>query len=139
MYTNLLCSSCCVFLTDLRKQEETGQLIQPVVFVFLVLVSVLLYFAVSLMDPGFILSDNSNLQVKCQLSGEWYPSDIIHFVIFLCLFGKHRCYLLIYLRKSCFKEYINVYFPSMTVCQNPSLIVTLNIQHPKMSRYGHFW
>uniref|UniRef100_A0A665WMD6 Palmitoyltransferase n=1 Tax=Echeneis naucrates TaxID=173247 RepID=A0A665WMD6_ECHNA len=47
----------------LRKQEETGQLVQPVLFVLLVLVSVLLYFAVSLMDPGFILSDDSDLQV----------------------------------------------------------------------------
>lgn len=48
---------------ELRKQEETGQLVQPVLFVLLVLVSVLLYFAVSLMDPGFILSDDSDLQV----------------------------------------------------------------------------
>ncbi|KAE8284682.1 putative palmitoyltransferase ZDHHC12 [Larimichthys crocea] len=48
--------------TQLRKQEETGQLVQPVLFVLLVLVSVLLYFAVSLMDPGFILSEDSDLQ-----------------------------------------------------------------------------
>ncbi|CAB1332450.1 unnamed protein product [Coregonus sp. 'balchen'] len=48
--------------TDLRKQEERGELIQPVLFVLLVLVSVLLYFAVSLMDPGFVLSDGSDLQ-----------------------------------------------------------------------------
>ncbi|KAG7273773.1 hypothetical protein CRUP_003273, partial [Coryphaenoides rupestris] len=48
--------------TDLRKQEEDGQLVQPVLFVLLVLVSVLLYFAVSLMDPGFILSDDNGLQ-----------------------------------------------------------------------------
>lgn len=48
---------------ELRKQEETGQLVQPVLFVLLVLVSVLLYFAVSLMDPGFILSEDSDLQV----------------------------------------------------------------------------
>lgn len=52
----------CV-VTELRKQEETGQLVQPVLFVLLVLVSVLLYFAVSLMDPGFILSDDRDLQV----------------------------------------------------------------------------
>uniref|UniRef100_A0A8K9UHU8 Palmitoyltransferase n=1 Tax=Oncorhynchus mykiss TaxID=8022 RepID=A0A8K9UHU8_ONCMY len=44
------------------KQEERGELIQPVLFVLLVLVSVLLYFAVSLMDPGFVLSDGSDLQ-----------------------------------------------------------------------------
>jgi len=50
-------------VSDLRKQEEDGQLVQPVLFVLLVLVSVLLYFAVSLMDPGFILSDDNGLQV----------------------------------------------------------------------------
>ncbi|KAG2469870.1 ZDH12 palmitoyltransferase, partial [Polypterus senegalus] len=48
--------------TDLRKQEENGELLQPVLFVLLVLASVLLYFAVSLMDPGFILSDNEMKQ-----------------------------------------------------------------------------
>ncbi|MEQ2277072.1 hypothetical protein XENORESO_019142 [Xenotaenia resolanae] len=50
--------------TELRKQEETGQLLQPVLFVLLVLLSVLLYFAVSLMDPGFILSEEKDLQVS---------------------------------------------------------------------------
>ncbi|KAJ8285752.1 hypothetical protein GJAV_G00030530 [Gymnothorax javanicus] len=44
--------------TDLRKQEERDELVQPMLFAFLVLVSVLLYFAVSLMDPGFVLSDS---------------------------------------------------------------------------------
>lgn len=53
----------CVAVEELRKQEETGQLVQPVLFVLLVLVSVLLYLGVSLMDPGFILSDDSDLQV----------------------------------------------------------------------------
>ncbi|KAJ3605266.1 hypothetical protein NHX12_027316 [Muraenolepis orangiensis] len=43
-------------------QEEEGRLVQPVLFVLLVLASVLLYFAVSLMDPGFILSDDNGLQ-----------------------------------------------------------------------------
>ncbi|KAJ8263322.1 hypothetical protein COCON_G00157790 [Conger conger] len=43
--------------TDLRKQEEKDELMQPVLFVLLVLASVLLYFAVSLMDPGFVLTD----------------------------------------------------------------------------------
>ncbi|XP_048876695.1 palmitoyltransferase ZDHHC12-B isoform X2 [Brienomyrus brachyistius] len=46
--------------TDLRKKEESGDLFQPVLFVLLVLVSVLLYFAVSLMDPGFVLSEDSD-------------------------------------------------------------------------------
>ncbi|KAM6902246.1 palmitoyltransferase ZDHHC12-B [Xenentodon cancila] len=56
--------------TDLRRQEETGELVQPVLFVLLVLVSVLLYFAVSLMDPGFILSDDSNLQFMLGVTEE---------------------------------------------------------------------
>lgn len=58
----------CVLPAELRKQEETGQLVQPVLFVLLVLVSVLLYFAVSLMDPGFIMSDDSDLQVSARLN-----------------------------------------------------------------------
>nr|XP_020474446.1 probable palmitoyltransferase ZDHHC12 [Monopterus albus]XP_020474447.1 probable palmitoyltransferase ZDHHC12 [Monopterus albus] len=56
--------------TELRKQEETGQLVQPVLFVLLVLVSVLLYFTVSLMDPGFILSDDSDLQFTLGMTDE---------------------------------------------------------------------
>ena len=43
--------------TDLRKYEERGELTHPVVFASLVLISVMLYFTVSLMDPGFVLSD----------------------------------------------------------------------------------
>ncbi|XP_039904542.1 palmitoyltransferase ZDHHC12-B isoform X3 [Simochromis diagramma] len=56
--------------TELRKQEETGQLVQPVLFVLLVLLSVLLYFAVSLMDPGFILSDDTDLQFMLGVTEE---------------------------------------------------------------------
>uniref|UniRef100_A0A672R6I1 Palmitoyltransferase n=1 Tax=Sinocyclocheilus grahami TaxID=75366 RepID=A0A672R6I1_SINGR len=44
--------------TDLRKCQERGDLVQPVVFSSVVLLSVLLYFTVSLMDPGFVLSDS---------------------------------------------------------------------------------
>lgn len=44
--------------TDLRKCQERGELVQPVVFISVVLLSVLLYFTVSLMDPGFVLSDS---------------------------------------------------------------------------------
>ncbi|XP_070761014.1 palmitoyltransferase ZDHHC12-B-like isoform X2 [Enoplosus armatus] len=43
--------------TDLRKCEERGELLLPVLFFLLVVLSVLLYFAVSLMDPGFVLTD----------------------------------------------------------------------------------
>uniref|UniRef100_A0A671S999 Palmitoyltransferase n=1 Tax=Sinocyclocheilus anshuiensis TaxID=1608454 RepID=A0A671S999_9TELE len=39
----------------LRKCQERGDLVQPVVFSSVVLLSVLLYFTVSLMDPGFVL------------------------------------------------------------------------------------
>ncbi|KAG5834946.1 palmitoyltransferase ZDHHC12-B-like isoform X1 [Anguilla rostrata] len=53
--------------TDLRKQEETGELAQPVLFVTLVLLSVLLYFAVSLMDPGFVLADDDDGEAKLTL------------------------------------------------------------------------
>ncbi|KAG7489429.1 putative palmitoyltransferase ZDHHC12 [Solea senegalensis] len=44
--------------TDLRKCEERGELLLPLLFFFLVVLSLLLYFAVSLMDPGFILTDS---------------------------------------------------------------------------------
>ncbi|XP_042618942.1 palmitoyltransferase ZDHHC12-A-like [Cyprinus carpio] len=44
--------------TDLGKCRERGDLLQPVVFISVVLLSVLLYFTVSLMDPGFVLSDS---------------------------------------------------------------------------------
>ncbi|XP_028919527.1 palmitoyltransferase ZDHHC12 isoform X2 [Ornithorhynchus anatinus] len=40
--------------TELRQQEAHGELLQPLLFVLLVLCSVLLYFAVSLMDPGYV-------------------------------------------------------------------------------------
>ncbi|XP_075434722.1 palmitoyltransferase ZDHHC12 isoform X1 [Ascaphus truei] len=43
--------------TDLRQNEARGKLLQPLAFVSLVLCSVLLYFVVSLMDPGYVLSD----------------------------------------------------------------------------------
>ncbi|KAL0965148.1 hypothetical protein UPYG_G00277410 [Umbra pygmaea] len=56
--------------TDLRKQEETGDLFQPVLFVLLVLISVLLYFAVSLMDPGFVLSDCRDLEFTLGITEE---------------------------------------------------------------------
>ncbi|KAM4616705.1 palmitoyltransferase ZDHHC12-B-like [Polymixia lowei] len=45
--------------TDLRRCEENGELMQPILFSLLVLLSVMLYFTVSLMDPGFVLSDTT--------------------------------------------------------------------------------
>ncbi|XP_063066448.1 palmitoyltransferase ZDHHC12-B [Engraulis encrasicolus] len=56
--------------TELRKQEETGQLFKPVLFVTLVLVSVLLYFGVSLMDPGFVLCDDRDVQFTLGVTEE---------------------------------------------------------------------
>ncbi|XP_061459538.1 palmitoyltransferase ZDHHC12 isoform X1 [Rhineura floridana] len=43
--------------TDLRRQAERGDLLRPLLFLSLVLCSVLLYFAVSLMDPGYVEQD----------------------------------------------------------------------------------
>ncbi|KAG7219196.1 hypothetical protein INR49_006289 [Caranx melampygus] len=43
--------------TDLRRCEERGELLLPLLFFLLVVLSVLFYFVVSLMDPGFVLSD----------------------------------------------------------------------------------
>ncbi|XP_061586637.1 palmitoyltransferase ZDHHC12-B-like [Cololabis saira] len=43
--------------TDLRRCEERGELLLPALFFLIVVLSVLLYFAVSLMDPGFVLTD----------------------------------------------------------------------------------
>uniref|UniRef100_H3C8P8 Palmitoyltransferase n=1 Tax=Tetraodon nigroviridis TaxID=99883 RepID=H3C8P8_TETNG len=56
--------------TELRRQEQPGQPGQPVLFVLLVLVSVLLYLAVSLMDPGFILAEDAGLQVPLGVTEE---------------------------------------------------------------------
>ncbi|XP_059684820.1 palmitoyltransferase ZDHHC12 [Gavia stellata] len=53
--------------TDLQKQEERGELLQLLIFVLLVLCSVLLYFKVSLMDPGFVKSEE---EVKAGKSEE---------------------------------------------------------------------
>lgn len=48
---------CPCVCADLRRCEEQGELLLPVLFFLLVVLSVLFYFAVSLMDPGFVLSD----------------------------------------------------------------------------------
>uniref|UniRef100_A0A672J3A0 Palmitoyltransferase n=1 Tax=Salarias fasciatus TaxID=181472 RepID=A0A672J3A0_SALFA len=45
--------------TDIRRCEERGELLLPSLFVLLVLLSVLFYFTVSLMDPGFVLTDSA--------------------------------------------------------------------------------
>ncbi|XP_016310438.1 probable palmitoyltransferase ZDHHC12 [Sinocyclocheilus anshuiensis] len=81
--------------TDLRRQEETGELTLPVLFVLLVLVSVLLYFAVSLMDPGFVLSDDCDLQVKTRIpppSHYIYILQDVHTLVSAYVEGRvHKC------------------------------------------------
>ncbi|XP_025904938.1 probable palmitoyltransferase ZDHHC12 [Nothoprocta perdicaria] len=52
--------------TDLRRREERGELLQPVLFVLLVLCSVLLYLKVSLMDPGFVKADEEGQAGKTE-------------------------------------------------------------------------
>lgn len=54
----------CVSFVDLRKCEEQGELLLPLLFLLLVVLSVLMYFAVSLMDPGFVVSDTAKVP-KC--------------------------------------------------------------------------
>uniref|UniRef100_A0A672YQG6 Palmitoyltransferase n=1 Tax=Sphaeramia orbicularis TaxID=375764 RepID=A0A672YQG6_9TELE len=44
--------------TDLRRCEERGELLLPLLFFLVVVLSALLYFTVSLMDPGFVLTDS---------------------------------------------------------------------------------
>ncbi|XP_030063765.1 palmitoyltransferase ZDHHC12 [Microcaecilia unicolor] len=44
---------------DLHHQKQFGDLSHPLLFVLLVLCSVLLYFAVSLMDPGYVTCDGN--------------------------------------------------------------------------------
>lgn len=66
---------CTVFVcADLRKCEERGELLLPVLFFLLVVLSVLLYFAVSLMDPGFVLTDT----VKVQLTNKTHITKAKH-------------------------------------------------------------
>ncbi|XP_027725623.1 probable palmitoyltransferase ZDHHC12 [Vombatus ursinus] len=43
--------------TELKQQEARGELLQPLLFILLVLCSLLLYLAVSLMDPGYVGPD----------------------------------------------------------------------------------
>lgn len=45
--------------TELRRCEERGELLLPLLFLLLVVLSVLMYFAVSLMDPGIVLADSA--------------------------------------------------------------------------------
>lgn len=59
---------CCVS-AELRRCEERGELLLPLVFLLLVVLSVLLYFSVSLMDPGFVHPDTVKVQHKAKQLG----------------------------------------------------------------------
>lgn len=71
-------------LSDLQKQEERGELLRPLLFVSLVVCSVLLYFKVSLMDPGFVKAEEeeqvylraeeSGLAIKCIVFFFFFPA-----------------------------------------------------------------
>ncbi|NXG48415.1 ZDH12 palmitoyltransferase, partial [Psilopogon haemacephalus] len=64
--------------SDLQKQEERGELLQPLTFVLLVLCSVLLYFRVSLMDPGFVKPEGAEAgkQEAESSAVSWVPGGI---------------------------------------------------------------
>ncbi|XP_034027100.1 probable palmitoyltransferase ZDHHC12 isoform X2 [Thalassophryne amazonica] len=47
--------------TDLRRDEDQGEFLGPLLFFLLVMGSVLLYLTVSLMDPGFVLTDTGKV------------------------------------------------------------------------------
>lgn len=63
------------FPTDLKKCEQQGDLLLPILFIFLVVLSVLLYFAVSLMDPGFVLTDTVKVDVTLAKKVNSTPSN----------------------------------------------------------------
>ncbi|XP_071621879.1 palmitoyltransferase ZDHHC12 isoform X1 [Heliangelus exortis] len=70
--------------TDLQKQEESGELLQPLGFVLLVLCSVLLYFKVSLMDPGFVKSEEEEKADKSEEQSMVIPQAPSHIKLRRC-------------------------------------------------------
>lgn len=58
-------------VTELRRCEERGELLLPLLFLLLVVLSVLMYFAVSLMDPGFVLTDAAKVQHDTKVHRAW--------------------------------------------------------------------
>ncbi|XP_029017140.1 palmitoyltransferase ZDHHC12-B-like isoform X2 [Betta splendens] len=65
--------------TDLRRYEEQGELLLPVLFFLVVVLSVLFYFAVSLMDPGFVLTDTvEDLQTSDEEKDLMIPQTSTH-------------------------------------------------------------
>lgn len=70
------------YLSDLQKQEERGELLQPLIFVLLVLCSVLLYFKVSLMDPGFVKPEEEEKVKPFMTRTTWSSSKVCSFLLF---------------------------------------------------------
>lgn len=59
---------------------------QPVVFSLLVLLSVMLYFTVSLMDPGFVLSDSVKVSLNPHQPCPKTPFDKMYSILILHYF-----------------------------------------------------
>ncbi|XP_065504639.1 palmitoyltransferase ZDHHC12 [Caloenas nicobarica] len=70
--------------TDLQKQEERGELLQPLLFISLVLCSVLLYFRVSLMDPGFVKAEEEEQGGKSEEQSMMIPQVPSNIKMRLC-------------------------------------------------------
>uniref|UniRef100_A0A8C5QYM9 Palmitoyltransferase n=1 Tax=Leptobrachium leishanense TaxID=445787 RepID=A0A8C5QYM9_9ANUR len=51
--------------TDLWSRDDGSKVLQPLCFLFFVLCSMALYFAVSLMDPGYVMSDCDEKVTQC--------------------------------------------------------------------------
>uniref|UniRef100_A0A4X2KYY8 Palmitoyltransferase n=1 Tax=Vombatus ursinus TaxID=29139 RepID=A0A4X2KYY8_VOMUR len=55
---------------QLKQQEARGELLQPLLFILLVLCSLLLYLAVSLMDPGYVGPDLESPPTQLQVTSQ---------------------------------------------------------------------
>lgn len=80
---------CVCECADLRQCEERGELLVPVLFFLLVVLSVVLYFAVSLMDPGFVLTDT--VQVRLTNKTRTTKAKQTHVSWKLCVFLSIYC------------------------------------------------
>lgn len=77
-------------LSDLQKQEERGELLQPLLFISLVLCSVLLYFKVSLMDPGFVKAEEEEqVYLQTEESGLAIKYIVFFFFFFPAMLDKN--------------------------------------------------
>lgn len=78
-------------LSDLQKQEERGELLRPLLFVSLVACSVLLYFKVSLMDPGFVKAEEEEqVYLRTEQSGLAIKYIVFCFFFFPAMLDKNN-------------------------------------------------